>query len=150
MAAPRLLCDAMLGRLARDLRLLGYDVAYAQPDEPDDAVLTRARREARTLLTRDRALAERAGPQGALLTGPHGTELDEAIALLGLAPRAEDLLTRCTECGARVVDADLPDPEVPADVARAWRCPACGHRYWEGTHVVDIRRRLARHFGERG
>lgn len=142
----RLLCDAMLGKLARDLRFLGYDVAYAQSTESDEAVLTRARSEQRLLLTRDKLLATRAGDDGVLLSGPHGDELDETVARLGLAPIERDFLTRCSECGARLVDARLPDAEVPADVARAWRCPSCGHRYWEGTHVVDMRRRLSRHF----
>lgn len=142
----RLLCDAMLGRLARDLRLLGYDVAYAEPTEPDDAVLRRALAEQRLLLTRDKLLAARAGSAGVLLSGTHGAELDETIARLGLAPLERDFLTRCSECGARLVDARLPDAAVPADITHAWRCPWCGHMYWEGTHVVDMRRRLARHF----
>lgn len=141
----RLLCDAMLGRLARDLRLLGHDVAYAEPTASDEAVLARARLEGRILLTRDRALATRAGDLGLLLSGPHGTELDEAASLLGLTPARHAFLTRCTECGAKLVPATLPDPQVPADVATAWACSACCHRYWEGTHVADMRRRLARH-----
>lgn len=142
----RLLCDAMLGKLARDLRLLGYDVAYAGPEQPDDDVLERALAEERMLLTRDKALAHRAGPRGVLLRSAHGEELAETLAALGLRPREADFLSRCTECGERLVACSLPDLDVPADVAQAWKCPSCGHRYWEGTHVTDMRRRLARHW----
>lgn len=138
----------MLGKLARDLRLLGYDVAYARPTEADEAVLERARAEHRTLLTRDKQLAERAGGSGVLLRGAHGAELEEAVVALGLQPTRDAFLSRCTECGERLVRCGLPDPSVPGDVDAAWKCPACGHRYWEGTHVEDMRRRLAPYWRE--
>ena len=56
----RLLADGMLGRLAKWLRLLGYDTAY--DNHADDAELARrARAEGRVLLTRDRELSRRRG-----------------------------------------------------------------------------------------
>ena len=55
-----LLADAMLGRLARWLRLIGYDTVYAQ-GWSDHRVAARARAEARIVLTRDRELARRRG-----------------------------------------------------------------------------------------
>lgn len=140
---PAFLCDAMLGRLARDLRLLGYDVAYAGPDEPDGVILARAREEGRLLLTKDRELASRAGASGVLLE--RADELEELVDRLGLRPRRADFLTRCTACGARLVAGPRgADDEAPADVERVARCPACGHVYWEGSHVAAIRARLER------
>lgn len=140
---PDFLCDAMLGSLARDLRLLGYDTAYAGPDEADAAVLARARREERVLLTKDRALAARAGPRALLLGRPD--ELEEVVERLHLRPRREDFLSRCSACGARLVAGPrAPGDEAPAHVERVARCPACGHLYWEGSHVAAIRARLSR------
>jgi uncharacterized protein with PIN domain len=57
----RVLCDAMLGKLARYLRMCGYDTAYAldRGIEADAAIGELARREGRTLLTRDADLAAR-------------------------------------------------------------------------------------------
>lgn len=143
MTMPAFLCDAMLGRLARDLRLLGYDTAYAGPEETDGAILARARRDGRVLLTNDRALAARAGADALLLA--REDELEELVERLGLRPRAVDFLTRCTECGARLVAGArrAADP-APAHVDRVARCAACGHVYWEGSHVAAIRARLER------
>ena len=52
---PRFLADAMLERLARWLRVLGFDAECAAG--PDAAIMSRAAGEARHLLTRDRRLA---------------------------------------------------------------------------------------------
>lgn len=135
----------MLGDVARDLRLLGYDVAYDARAE-DAELLERAHAEGRVLVTRDRALAVRAGPAGALLLPGEGVA---ALAdRLGLRPTSADFLTRCTSCGAplRALPRELQAGLVPNDIIRrgvaAWRCEACGHVYWEGSHVAAIRARL--------
>src|SRR2546426_12094853 len=54
----KLLCDQMLGSLARWLRFIGYDTAYPKPG-PDRALIERVRLEDRILLTRDKELAGR-------------------------------------------------------------------------------------------
>ena len=50
--------DAMLGRLARWLRMLGYDTAYEKVIS-DGSLISRAVTEQRWLLTRDRYLVQR-------------------------------------------------------------------------------------------
>ncbi|MDX1745473.1 MAG: DUF5615 family PIN-like protein, partial [Halobacteriales archaeon] len=57
----RFLCDTMCGRLARYLRMCGYDTAYAldRGVKADDSVADLARAEERTVITRDADLAER-------------------------------------------------------------------------------------------
>ncbi|MGC8936370.1 MAG: DUF5615 family PIN-like protein, partial [Candidatus Methanomethylicaceae archaeon] len=55
----RFVADAMLGRLARWLRLLGYDTAYDQTLD-DEKLIEIAKRENRILLTRDGKLFKRA------------------------------------------------------------------------------------------
>jgi uncharacterized protein with PIN domain len=52
----------MLGRLARYLRLMGYDVSYPPPG-PDARLIAVARAEGRVLLTRDRGIKQRVGPR---------------------------------------------------------------------------------------
>ncbi|MGC8839517.1 MAG: Mut7-C RNAse domain-containing protein, partial [Anaerolineae bacterium] len=63
---PTFLLDGMLGRLARWLRILGYDAAF-EPDLEDAQLVRRARAEGRILLTRDRDLARRRGVRVLLL-----------------------------------------------------------------------------------
>ena len=54
----KLLCDHMLGSLARWLRFMGYDTAYPEVG-PDRTLIERVRSEDRILLTRDKELASR-------------------------------------------------------------------------------------------
>ena len=53
---PRFLADRMLGKLARWLRILGFDTEYAD-DTRDVEIVQRAAEESRILLTRDRELS---------------------------------------------------------------------------------------------
>ncbi|HPC00814.1 MAG TPA: DUF5615 family PIN-like protein, partial [Syntrophales bacterium] len=55
MAVPRFLCDVHLGRLARWLRLLGFDTLYRR-DLEDGEIVRAARKEGRIVLTRDRGI----------------------------------------------------------------------------------------------
>ena len=143
----KLLCDAMLGRLARDLRLLGVDTAYASPTATDDEVMAHARREGRTLLTKDRALAARANVPTVLVQGED--ELAHALDALELRPRREDVFTRCTDCnGLLVAGEPRAGEEVPPHVGRVSRCVDCGHLYWAGSHVSGILARLERYLSD--
>ena len=146
----RLLCDEMLGRLARWLRLLGHDVAYLQGLD-DDALLAQAVAEARLLLTRDAALAARAPPGQALLVRalePEAQLAEVAQALPGVVAEAAEL-SRCSLDNALL--APLPraqaegrvPPSVWATRDEYWACPACHRVYWRGTHAARIAATLA-------
>ncbi len=145
-AGPALLCDHMLGTLARWLRLLGFDAAYPRPLE--DATLVRlAREEDRTLLTRDRDLARRRGVRAVYV---ESDVLDEQVAQvvreMGLEVR--DPMTRCSVCNGVLVavSPDEVEGQVPAGVHRRhrtfWRCPDCGRIYWKGSHWAQIERKI--------
>lgn len=149
MSTPAFLLDEMLGKLARELRALGYDAAYAHGSE-DDEILERAREEERVLVTRDRQLADRAGSQALLLeTREPGEQLDHLVDRLQLSPTADAFLSRCLECNELVEPVDAPD-DVPDGLedARHRRCPSCERVYWPGTHVEDMLDRLGRHLPE--
>jgi hypothetical protein len=140
MSAPLLLCDAMLGKLARWLRLLGYDTAY-EADVADDTLLARAAAEGRILLTRDAALATRAPRALRVRSLEPEEQLREALRGLGLQPDPALLLSRCSVCNAPLLEATRAEAEghVPASVLprheRYWRCPRCARWYWRGTHA---------------
>lgn len=149
VTTPRWLADEMVGRLARYLRFVGYDTAYAR-GLSDPEVLAQAEREDRILLTRDRALAARS-PRAILLTSPYLADqwktLRERVPDLAETPQFE----RCTECNGRLerfvpTAGGARDPHVPWDrVERGltlYRCRDCGHLYWEGSHTAQLRARL--------
>jgi len=148
---PRWLADEMVGRLARYLRFVGCDTAYAR-GLSDAEILEKARREGRIIVTRDRALAAQA-PHSLLLTSPHLPDQWRALRAAHPEVPSELRFVRCTECNG-VLDpytptpGPVPAPGIPWDrVAHGlslFRCSECGHVYWEGTHTASIRAQLAR------
>ncbi len=147
---PRFISDAMAGRLARWLRVIGFDTAY-RPDISDAELVRQAVEERRVILTRDHSLPEEwRAPQLVLLQSEKPlAQLREVVERFGLDWRA-GLFTRCSRCNGRLaparraeVESQAP-PRVLADHERFTRCTACGRLYWEGSHTVRMRRTLAR------
>jgi uncharacterized protein with PIN domain len=136
----------MLGRLAKWLRLLGYDTAY--DNAASDPQLARwARVEHRVLLTRDRQLAKRRGLQTLLIQSEALEE--QAREVLQALPLTETgARPRCPVCNQvlRPVEATDVHDEVPPYVARTQddfqRCTGCGRIYWQGTHYAAISRQI--------
>ena len=147
---PRFLCDAMLGSLARWLRLCGYDCLYLGT-EPEDAELARiAREEGRWLLTRDRELAA-AGPKTQMVdSGTLEAQLAEVLDRHRLPPPEDLDDSRCSDCNGVLeeVTAEQVAASVPAYVLstaeRFRRCRGCARVYWPGTHGEQIHVRFAR------
>jgi uncharacterized protein with PIN domain len=135
---PRFVLDVHLGSLARRLRLLGVDTAYAN-DLDDDALLAQANTERRVLLTQDRGLlGRRALWLGGYVRGSRG---DEQLAdVLGRFAPPLAPWTRCPACNGEVVPvakdavAHLLRPGTRRTYDDFARCPACGHLYWRGAH----------------
>lgn len=144
----RFLCDAMLGRLARWLRALGYDAAYDSEIEDADLV-RRAVEEERVILTRDRDLVEAWRIEGCL-----ALESDDPLENLAAVDRElglgwpRPLFRRCLACNVAFEPAPPEEVEahVPERVRRREtefrRCPGCERIYWEGSHTRRMRRRL--------
>ena len=139
----QLLADGMLGRLAKWLRLLGYDTAYDNA-ATDPELARRARAEGRVLLTRDHELAARRGLRTLLICSQVLEEqIREVRASLG--PPPQPALSRCAVCNS-VLDPVSPNQvaqRVPPYVLRTQtefrRCPGCGRVYWPGSHLQAMR-----------
>ena len=137
--APRFLADAMVGRLARWLRILGYDAEYF-PGE-DDALLRKAWQENRVLLTRDtRLLRRRRLPPHLFIRSDHvQQQLQQVVAELHLDPAAPPA-RRCLCCNATLEPRRKAEvlglvPEFTWSQHEAfWGCPGCQRIYWAGTH----------------
>jgi hypothetical protein len=145
------IADAMLGRLARWLRILGYDTAYEKVI-PDDVLIERVLRENRWLLTRDWYLAQRK-----VLHGRHtliaSDDLEGQLRQLHRDLNIELEVNhqrgyRCADCNVALISISPDDarPLVPPFVAQQYReflqCPQCRRVFWPGTHWNDLGRRL--------
>jgi uncharacterized protein len=149
LAEARFLCDVHLGKLARLLRIMGFDtVAAASPLAT--AVARQAIREDRVLLSRGRAVLERREVRHGMLILPDRVD-DQAVAVLRrfvLAGRIAPF-SRCARCNGRltpvvksVVAARIP-PLTAAWLDTYHQCTSCAQLYWAGTHVERLRERLA-------
>ena len=146
--ALKFVADGHLGGLVRDLRLLGFDVAY-DPQAEDRQLLLVMERETRALLTRDRRLLMHA----IVTTGycPRSQNADEQTVevirrfdLLGsIAP-----FTRCLRCNAplqKVPKAEIIErlePLTKIYYEQFRHCTGCGQIYWAGSHFAKLQKRL--------
>lgn len=145
--------DAMLGKLARWLRILGYDTAYERAIS-DEIVVDRTLRESRWLLTRDSYLVKRKALRGrhTLLTSDHPAEQLQQLRRELRIDLTVDASTesRCPICNLILESIPCADAAklVPAFVASQHdefsRCANCGRIYWPGTHWVHFLGQLDR------
>jgi uncharacterized protein len=141
----KLLCDHMLGSLARWLRFMGYDTAYPRPG-PDRDLIDLARAEGRILLTRDKELSARVRGAIPIRSDDLEEQIREVAAVLPL--RLVDPLSRCSLCNAVLVPLpqeavmDLVPTGVRSRHEEFWRCPSCRRVYWQGSHWDKMVERL--------
>jgi uncharacterized protein len=137
----RFLCDVMLGKLARYLRLFGFDAVYVRNEaamrecvrlEPDRVFLTRRRK---------------VDVPAALIRIESEIARDQLLELKGVIKAAIGkgrTLNRCIECNVELTDIERGEIEqlVPEFVYHHYRkfmmCPSCGKVYWEGSHAKGM------------
>ncbi len=147
--APRFLADAMLGKLATWLRILGCDVAYFG-DLPDGELVARALGSGRVILTRDTRLVRRrlARENHFFVTGDGWRDqLRQVVTAFGIDPAAR-LFTRCVRCNERLASIDKAQaagrvpPYVYGTQESFGVCPSCGRLYWHATHREQMEKQL--------
>ena len=151
----RFIADGHLGKLARNLRLLGLDTFYT-PEAEDRFLLQIMEADNRALLTRDRRLLMHARVRhGFCPRSVHPEDqTTEVLNRFGLrdSPRLIVPFLRCLECNGLL--KGVPKKEVLEQLAgepltlryyNEYRmCSACGRIYWPGTHLEKLARRVAR------
>ncbi len=143
----RFVLDVNLGALARRLRLVGVDTAYAN-DASDDALIAQANAQRRILLTQDRGLLRRRALWlGGYVYGARpDDQLADALARFGppLAP-----WTRCPACNGPLspIPKAEADPLLQPGTRRTYqtfsRCRSCGQVYWRGAHAKRLEALIA-------
>jgi len=142
------IADCMLGKLARWLRALGFDVLYSSKTG-DDELLNIARREGRNLLTRDTRLLERAKAVPSLLITSEKWD-EQVIQVLTEFDLKNEVrpFSRCLDCNRRLKPLtkdearNLVAPFVLEHALAFALCPDCGRVFWTGTHFDDMHSKI--------
>lgn len=139
---PRFVVDSNLGRLARYLRLLGFDCLYRN-DYRDAEVAEISRQQRRIVLTRDRRLLQQRVIEHGLFvrsTRPE-QQVREVLQRLDLY-RLVRPFTRCSHCNGLLVPVSkesvdaLLEPRTRQYYEVFRQCPDCGRVYWQGSHYA--------------
>lgn len=151
----RFVADGHLGKLARNLRLLGLDTAYER-DADDRRLLAIMSGEQRALLTRDRRLLMHSVVRDGFCPRSSNSEVQTREVLrrfdLHRCPSALAPWSRCLRCNGilqTVPKRDVLDPLADEPLTLRFfnefrRCVDCGQIYWRGTHFNKLSTRLAR------
>lgn len=140
------IADVHLGKLARILRLLGFDVYYRN-DLEDAEIASLADESGRFVLSRDRGLLKRRLVKNSLLITSADPIIQtvQVIHTLGLEGEIKPF-TRCSRCGApiKLVNKELVYQNLPASVRDKYeafyQCSGCGKLFWRGDHFRTMDR----------
>ena len=140
----------MLGKLAKKLRLLGFDAFYSS-SIADNKIISVAKNEKRILLTKDRVLAQLAQKiEIKTVTISDADELEqfsqikEKVSFDGFVINGK--ISRCTNCNGKLLQIKnektigrVPDG-VTKNFKEFWECEECKKIYWEGTHIKNLQK----------
>ena len=142
--------DAMLGHIAKKLRLLGFDSEYFS-DIDDSKLIEKAQTECRTIISRDYSLIQRAKKKGIpTVYVSKEDELEQFLEILKITgleiKKISGDAARCTKCNAETfrIDKSKIQTQVPPLVLEQndlfWQCKKCSQIYWEGTHIKNLQK----------
>jgi uncharacterized protein with PIN domain len=147
METLKFITDGMLGKLTRWLRLLGFDVEYAN-DMEDKKLMTKAEKDKRILLTCDLELFQQANAHGVdsfLVEGRTEAERLACLAKKYEFPLEIDItVSRCPKCNAQIKKVSKDSIVEKVEEAtftyynEFWQCSICGQIYWQGAHWKRI------------
>ena len=155
--ARRYVVDVNVGRLAKWLRVLGYDTLF--PREGGDNQLVRiALQEGRVLVTRDAAIALRRAVRLGQMQIVHILDHDLRSQLRQLVREQQLSLnggfSRCVRCNdplhrlPKGQVAERVPPYVLESQSTFMECPRCLRLYWRGTHWANMTSELSRLYQE--
>jgi uncharacterized protein with PIN domain len=152
----RFWAEATLGKLAKWLRLLGFDTCYCpgvRMADVDEECLRH-----RIVLTKTRQIAERFvdRPMVHIHENRPEDQVREVVSALGLDRSDLKPFSRCLRCNQKTrpvsreqVQGNVPD-YVWQTADRFTTCQGCGRIYWAGSHTERALGRIRSLFGEEG
>jgi len=150
----KFIVDNNVGKLAKWLRIMGYDTVFFNGRNDANMIAT-ALTEERVILTRDTQIMKRrvvtSGQLKAILINSDKPEqqMHQVITTLNLDCQYRPF-TICLECNQPLLERskeqvkDLVPPYVFQTQSQFVECPACHRIYWRGTHWQAMTKKLER------
>jgi len=142
------LVDAMLGNVAKKLRLLGFDSKYFS-DIDDSELIEKAKNENRTIISRDHNLINIAKKnEMSFVYITKENEIEQFLEILESTHLKLDEISgdtaRCTKCNS--LTSQISKSEIKNKIPQGlleyhdkfWKCDGCDQIYWEGTHIKNL------------
>jgi uncharacterized protein with PIN domain len=143
----KFIADRMLGKLAKELRMLGYDTVYCQGGDAYQLIKS-AREEGRVILTRNtKLLPKRPEDRIVQITEDEPSlQVKELIQKGYISLKEEGLFSRCLLCNILLAEIQREEAQgkVPDFILYQqkdfFRCPRCLRIYWAGSHLDHMRK----------
>lgn len=141
----RFIADRMLGKLAKKLRMLGYDTIYYQGEDPYQ-IFRLARQQGRTILTRNTKILPKRPEDWILrVLSDHPTlQLKELIQKGVVSLEGENPFSRCLICNILLqkIPKENAEGKVPDFIFSQqkdfYQCSKCLRIYWQGSHLENM------------
>jgi len=149
MKGMKFIVDCMLGKLAKELRMLGYDTIYYRGEDPYQ-LIQMARHEGRMILTRNTKLIPKR-PEDRIIwikEDKPSPQLRELIQKGYISLNEETLFSRCLLCNMLLDKISWKEAEgkVPDFIFHQqkgfYRCPRCLKIYWQGSHQEHMQKKV--------
>jgi len=145
---PSFLVDAMLGNLAKKLRLMGFDSFYSSSIEDED-LLNKAKTEKRIIITKDEQLSQNAKKMDIpLINIASNDEIEQILQINKILNVGKFIISgntsRCSLCNGELqkTEKSLVLKKIPKGVLENiedfWTCKNCKKIYWEGSHIKKL------------
>jgi uncharacterized protein with PIN domain len=148
LRCTRFILDVHLGKLARYLRMLGFDAAYER-DHDDVTIIDLSLQQQRVILTRDLGILKQSRVTHGywLRHAEPGQQLQEVLLALDLFRQLQPF-TRCLDCNGRTYPVNRNAirgqiiPEIFQRFREFWQCHDCMKIYWRGSHYESMLRQV--------
>jgi hypothetical protein len=145
----KFIADRMLGKLAKELRMLGYDTVYYRGEDAYPLIKL-AREEGRVILTRTTKLTPKR-PEDRIvriMEDKPSFQLRELIQIKIISLHEETPFSRCLVCNNLL--NEMPREEAEGKVPdfifyqrkKFFRCPQCSRIYWQGSHQDHMQKKI--------
>ena len=142
----KFIADCHLGKLAKYLRMMGFDTLFFDSIDDDD-LIELSEQEDRVILTRDKLLHEKKNSNTFYLDSIDNLEqlceLDKAFSIKNNRQQP-----RCTLCNVTLKEINKQEilDQVPSKVLKYFDffeiCPKCKRIYWHGSHYKRMMNKI--------